>query len=128
MGGTIRPALPPEDRDVSASTRLAQTVDVTAKRPAVRKQMVSERNRLRLLQVGVARQVGIASRFRLDKQCPLQPPHQVDHLVERPSSPQTKIGCDLIVPASPVCIFAPAVEFGDPPLAAVWMSSSLTVK
>ena len=116
-----------ERRDVEALDRGQQPVDVAGQRPAVGQQVVGQQHRLGALQVGVARQVGVAGVHGALQQHLLQVDDASGDVAQRGLHHSRRSVAHWSLRLRPVCSLAPAA----PAIAvtrrsiAVWMSSSL---
>ena len=116
--GNDEPAsAPAPSAETSVRTRASRSrSDITLEGPAVSEEVVGQRDRLGLLEVRVARQIGVARRLGLGEQRALETDDQIDHLVDRAARPEPEIGRDLVVAAPAGVHLRPGrIEFGDPP-------------
>ncbi len=87
-------------RHVEADTGGEQPVDVARQGPPVGEEVVGEQHRLRPLQVGVARQVGVAGVEGALQQHLLQPVDAPGDLEQFTFAPQAQVGRHLVVAAA----------------------------
>ena len=80
--------------------RINEAIKVTMQRPGVSQQMVRKHDRLRTLQVRVARQVRITGLTSPIKQHALKVDDSGCNLSNRLLGPQSQIGCNLIIAAT----------------------------